>query len=309
MRRWPRRTFIGGAVASFVGATCRRSEEAASDEKGPLLKYAMCNETFRGWDQARIFRFLAACGYRGVEIAPFTIHSDVAQISLKRRKELRRQADEAGVRVVGLHWLLAKTRGLHLTHPDRAVRRRTSEYLCALARFCSDLGGHVLVFGSPKQRNLMKGVSLQDGMRYAREVIQEMLPTLEKLGITLALEPLSPRITNFLRTAAEAVKLVKAVDSPACRLHLDCNAMATESLPIPELIRRNAPWLVHFHANDPNGLGPGMGELDFGPIFRALREVDYRGWVSVEVFDISPGPERIARKSIRYMRHVEAQQN
>jgi sugar phosphate isomerase/epimerase len=47
-----------------------------------------------------------------------------------------------------------------------------------------------------------------------------------------------------------------------------------------------------------------MGDLDFHPILQALGEIDYRGWVSVEVFDYAPGPGRLAKESIEYMRHV-----
>jgi len=120
--------------------------------------------------------------------------------------------------------------------------------------------------------------------------------------VTLALEPLSHRITNFLQTAAEAVELIGRVDSPHCRLILDCLAMSTEPTPIPDLIRKYQKLLVHFHANDPNSQGPGFGKLDFVPILRALSDIGFAGWVSVEVFNYKPGAERLARESIQYMR-------
>ena len=122
----------------------------------------------------------------------------------------------------------------------------------------------------------------------------------------MALEPLAAVETNFLTTAAEAMELVARVGSPRCRLHLDCKAMAVgESTPIPELIRKYRHDFVHFHANDTNRQGPGFGELDFVPILAALREVGYRGWVSVEPMIFSAGPERIARESIQYLQRCE----
>jgi sugar phosphate isomerase/epimerase len=269
-------------------------------------KYAICNETFGDWSFDRVCGLAAECGYEGIEIAPFTISDYVTDISTKRRGQLRRQAEKAGVEIIGLHWLLSKTRGFHLTSPDRAVRRKTTGYLAALADFCAELGGNLLIFGSPKQRNLLEGTTRAQGMQHAAEVLRGTLPALEKTDVILALEPLSPGITDFLKTAADAVELIRLVDSPRCRLILDCNAMSTEPTPIPELIRRNRRHLVHFHANDPNLQGPGFGDLDFMPIVRALREIDYTGWISVEVFDYSPGPHRLARESIRHLQECFA---
>ena len=91
------------------------------------------------------------------------------------------------------------------------------------------------------------------------------------------------------------------------KLHLDVKAMSAEDQPTPDVIRANREFLHHFHANDPNKRGPGFGDTDFRPIFQALRDVNYSGWVSVEVFDYSPDPDTIARESIRYMREKAAE--
>lgn len=265
------------------------------------MKFAICNETFVDWPFERACQFAAECGYTGLEIAPFTIHSDARQITPAQRAEVRRVADAAGLEIIGLHWLLAKTSGLHLTSPDDETRGRTADYLIELARLCRDLGGSVLVFGSPLQRNLQPGVSHQQGTDYAAGVFSRVLPALEENEVTLALEPLGPSEGNFFNTAAETVAMIDRLGSRWCRLHLDCKAMSSEPTPIPELIHRYAGVLEHFHVNDPNRLGPGMGELEFEPILAALGAADYRGWVSVEVFDYSPGPEKLAADSIRYL--------
>src|SRR5947208_2093273 len=82
------------------------------------MRYAICNETFDGWDHARVCRYVAGLGYTGLELAPFTLAPRITDVSAERRRELKRQADECGVTLIGLHWLLAKTEGLHLTSPD-----------------------------------------------------------------------------------------------------------------------------------------------------------------------------------------------
>jgi sugar phosphate isomerase/epimerase len=280
-----------------------RGEETGQRER---FRYAVCNELFGDWPFEKMFAFAAKCGYRGVEIAPFTMANYAAQISAARRTEVRRQAKHAGLEVVGLHWLLAKTEGFHVTSADAAVRRKTAQYLGELARLCADVGGRIMVLGSPQQRNLAPGMSKAQGMKLAAEVLQAVVPTLEKTGVVIALEPLATTETNFLTTAAEAVELMSLVDSPTCRLHLDCKAMAAEKMPISAIIHKYRKLFVHFHANDPNRQGPGFGKLDFVPIMKALAEIDYRGWVSVEPTDYTPGAERLARESIAYLRRCAA---
>jgi sugar phosphate isomerase/epimerase len=88
-------------------------------------------------------------------------------------------------------------------------------------------------------------------------------------------------------------------------LHLDVKAMSSEATPVTDIIRRYIRRTGHFHANDPNRRGPGFGDVDFVPIFKALKDSGYDRWVSVEVFDYTPDPETIASRSVEYMRSCE----
>jgi len=275
------------------------------------MKFAICNEMFGNRPFADTFSTIGKLGYTGVEIAPFTFAPhvepvDVRDVSAQKLVDVRTMAEDAGLEIVGLHWLLAKTEGFYLTSPDPTVRRRTAEYLRALAEVCADLGGKIMVLGSPKQRKLLPGVSYEDAEAYATEVLHGAISACSQFGVTIAVEPLGPAEGDFLLDAKAGIQLVDMVDSPHCRLHLDVKAMSSEDRPIPDIIRDSRASLVHFHANDPNLLGPGMGDVDFNPIFAVLKEINYDGWVSVEVFNYEPSPEEIARKSIEYMREIEA---
>ena len=202
------------------------------------MKFAICNETFVDWPLDKAAAFAAECGYTGFEIAPFTLGPDIRAITSERRSEIRNQVAAAGLEVIGLHWLLAKTQGIHLTSPDPATRRRTSEYLCDLARLCRDLGGWVMVLGSPQQRNMIGDVGVYGARENAIEVITAALPVFEETGTTLAIEPLAPADTNFLTMACAAADLIDRVGSPHCRLHLDCRAMADRAHADPQAARR-----------------------------------------------------------------------
>lgn len=265
------------------------------------MKFAICNEMFEGWDFAGVCRTAAEFGYDGVEVTPYTLGDRPRDLPAAERARMVKEAAAAGVEIVGLHWLLAKTQGFHVSHPDAAVRKRTADYLVDLVRLCSDLGGRVMVFGSPNQRSILDGVTPDQAWGYTADTLRAVIPALEQLGITLCIEPLSHAETNFLNTAAEACRMICELDSPRIGLILDVKAMSSEASTPADIIRANRDSLAHVHANDANRRGPGFGNTDFIPIAQALHDIDYGGWVSVEVFDFTPDPVTIARDSMKYL--------
>ena len=270
------------------------------------MKYAICHELFVDWTWENQCEFIAKAGYTGIEVAPFMLGARPCELSQAERTQLRDTAARHGTEIIGIHWMLAKTTGYSLTSPEASVRQKTADYLKQLGDLCADLGGQVMVFGSPAQRNLQPGVTWEQAFDAAVEVFSQCADHWGERGVTLCLEPLTPKETNFINTCAEAMAIMHAVNHPALQLHQDVKAMlGGEQTPIPDLIDRFKHRTRHFHVNDTNLLGPGMGDTPYEPIFRALRESQYGGWVSVEVFDYSPGAEKIATDSMNYMRKIE----
>ena len=276
-----------------------------------MSRFAYCNETLA---PGRTFReqcdLIAEVGYERGGDRPLHPRREARRLisGPPRPPAGRRRA--AGLEVIGLHWLLAKTTGMHLTAADPAARRAAADRLIELAGLCADLGGGVLVLGSPEQRN-RGGMPEDEASENAVEVLQAVLPTLEDRGVTLALEPLAPNETDFLNTCADTVALCDRVGGGSVRLHQDVKAMVGgESKPPADVIRDYAEHTAHFHANDANLLGPGMGDTDFRPILRALQETNYAGWVSVEVFADGPGgPVETCRQSLANLRRRRTRLN
>jgi len=266
------------------------------------MKFAICNEVFQNWPIEAAMAFAAEAGYDAVEIAPFTLADYVTSVTPGERQRIRDAAARAGLGICGIHWVLAKAEGMHLTHPEPAVRERTARYFGDLVNFCADLGGGIIVVGSPKQRSLMPGVPLAQASEWAAAVFQPAIARAAQRAVTICLEPLAPAETNFINTAADAIQFARQFNSPNFKIILDVKAMCSEAKPIPQIIRESWPHFAHVHANDRNLKGPGFGDVDFKPIAAALKETGYEGFVSVEVFDFAEGPEVIARESRRYLR-------
>ncbi len=267
------------------------------------MKFALCNEMFEDQAMAEVCSTVKRLGYDGLEIAPFTLAESADAVSAEQRKEVRRIVEDNGLEIVGLHWLFAGPAGLHMTTTDDAMWGRTRDYLSCLIDLCSDLGGKVLVLGSPKQRSLVEGQTKEGAWQRAVDLLGSVLDKAADLGATICLEPLSPVETDFINTVAEGMGMVQQINHPNLRIHLDVKAMCSEGAPVGDIIRSvKAGDVGHFHVNDANLYGPGMGDVDYGPIAEAINEIGWDKWLSVEVFKYDPDPETIAKKSIDYLR-------
>ena len=171
-----------------------------------MIRLGICNELFEGWEFGQVCRTVKGLGYEGLEIAPFTLAPWITDLTADRRRELRAMVEDAGLATIGLHWLLAKTEGFYLTSPDPEVRRRTGDYLIALAEATRDLGGSLMVLGSPKQRDLLPGVSERSATTESGAASGQRMPFPDYVSaqgpVPIPWTPMDPVVFSLLRRAA-----------------------------------------------------------------------------------------------------------
>ena len=105
------------------------------------MKFALCNEVLQHLSIEDGFSKIAEIGYDGVEIAPFTLKENPLDVNEEDAQRCIKAAESAGIEIIGLHWLMAKTEGLHLTHQDEGMRSAASEYLKKLTTLTAQMGG------------------------------------------------------------------------------------------------------------------------------------------------------------------------
>lgn len=267
------------------------------------MKFALCNEIFRNLTLENAFQKIADIGYQGVEVAPFTLQANPRNLTKFDADRCLTAAEKAGLEVVGLHWLMAETEGLHLTHSDPAILELTKEYLIKLGQLTARMNGSILVLGSPQQRNLLPDTTYEQAFERAVNLMKMVCQEIEDLGVAFAIEPLAKVETDFLSSCAEGSDFVRAVDHPACGLHLDVKAMTAEPHGVCPAIQEFHEHCIHFHANDSNLRGPGQGDTNFAEVANTLKSVKYEGWVSVEAFDYFPDEEGCAKISLENLRN------
>jgi sugar phosphate isomerase/epimerase len=269
------------------------------------MKIALCNEVLQPMPFAQQCAWAAAVGYDGLELAPFTLSDDPHLMIAQERAAIRRAAADAGIAITGLHWLLLTPKGLSITSPDETVRTRTVEVMHRLVDLCTDVGGSVLVHGSPGQRAIPPGETRETAIARARDSFARVAERAQRAGVVYCIEPLATTETPVINTLAEAAAIVDAIGNPALRTMLDCSAAARmESEPLAALIDRWLPTgrVAHVQVNDPNRRGPGEGELRFAPVLAALKRNGYEGVIAVEPFKYVPDGQSCAARAIGYLR-------
>lgn len=273
------------------------------------FRFAVCNELFQHMPFDEACSKVSGLGYLGLEIAPFTLAENPLDVTAVQRSAITKTLHDEGLSFVGLHWILMSPPGLHVTTPDAALRRRSWEHVHHLIDMCADLsdgnnGNGVLVFGSPKQRSTVDGMTRKEAMDVFTSELAHLAPHAEDRRVKILVEALPKNQCDVVNSLAEAVSIVRQIGSPAIKTMFDTHNAVDETEPHASLIRKYFPYIAHVHVNEIDGREPGMGDYDFASVLSVLKELNYSGWVSLEAFDFSRDPVEIASRALEHLRSV-----
>ncbi|WP_128546317.1 sugar phosphate isomerase/epimerase family protein [Larkinella soli] len=265
--RTSRRKFIGYAGGLLAGLSAARLPARAAALNLPL---GVCTS----YDKAALLKRL---GFSFIEenVGRFLIPDSGNDQYEKNRQALQEQ--KLAVRsYVSFFPGKLKSVGPDLHH--EAILER-ADLALGRAKAC---GSTNIVFGSGGSRAIPDGFDRDKAKAQHIELCKKMAPLAEKHGITLAVEPLNRGETNFINSLAEGAEIVRAVNNPWFRLQCDIYHMMKEDEK-PEEIVRYGPHIVHCHiAEKQSRTPPGVRGDDFRPYFRALKQINYQGGLSME---------------------------
>ena len=232
-------------------------------------------------------KYIAKAAQLGFDVLEFQAQP-LLEMSDEKLLDIKRYADEYGIE---LTYSVGLDKAYDISSDDITVREKGVAYLTAIMEQVSKMGGKI-ISGVSYAGWGVPNISDIDKKRLTKNSVgsmKQLAKTAEKLGITYAVEAVNRFEGVVLNTAQEAVNYVKEVGSPAVGVLLDTYHMNIEEFSIGDAIRTAGDKLVGFHVGENNRSVPGRGHLDWDEIFKALKDVEYKGRIVAEPFVVKGG--------------------
>lgn len=192
--------------------------------------------------------------------------------------------------------------GLSLISDDEAIRKQAVDRL----KEHIELGAQLKC---PVIAGIMRG-NIPDFEQYKRyearltQALSILSDYAAQMQVELVVESILRYINNYLNSAPETAAYLRALNRKNIKLHIDTHSMLLEDKNLAESIHLTKDILGYVHFSDSNRCYPGAGNIDFKSVMRALMEIGYQGYITVECL---PYPTQIlcAQRGLAYMKAME----
>ena len=237
----------------------------------------------------------ARLGFDAVEIFPPAANAlDIAELqSLLDHYKLSVAAVGTGAGWVVHKWTL--------THPDESIRKSAREFIRAIVDVAGGFGAPAII-GSMQGR-WGDGVSREQALAWLAEAVTDLGEHATRHGTVLLFEPLNRYETNLFNRVGDTAAWLQTLATSNVRILADLFHMNIEETDVAQALREGGRHVGHIHFADSNRRAIGFGHTGIAPIIEALREIDYRGYLSAEILPF-PDSDTAARQTIESFRRA-----
>jgi sugar phosphate isomerase/epimerase len=256
---------------------------------------------------------LAGLGYQGVEIMADVPHAWPACLLEEQKQAIREilAANRLGISNVNAFMMNAisdpRQPYWHPSwiEPDPHYRRIRVEHTRRSLTLARELGAPSITTepGGPVE----PGKSWSAALELFVDTLRPVAEHAEREGVLLLIEP-EPGL--LIENADQYLELMQHVDSPAVGLNFDIGHFYCVGDDPALTVNRLAPYIRHFHLEDIAGnrvhhhLIPGEGAIEFAAVFRAIRQISYEGWITIELYPYIDNPDEAARTALERIRAI-----
>jgi len=254
-----------------------------------------------------------AFGFDGVEfyVAP-------AQIDTFDKERVRRALQDAEMGCIGCTCLDKET---DPTSQNQMVRKKGIDHLEKVAKLLADLGGSLVTGVTYGAWGKLTGTGpTEEEWKHSVETVREACRLVKGWGVTFGVEPANRFETYFINTAAAAIRFAKEVGEPNVGVHLDTFHMNIEEKNQFDPIINAGKLLCHFHCCENDRGIAGSGHVDWDAVFRALFQINYDKWITLESFTqdiksvaastaiwrkVAPSADALAAQGLTFLKSME----
>jgi D-psicose/D-tagatose/L-ribulose 3-epimerase len=223
-----------------------------------------------------ILEKLAETGYDGVEIPLF--EGDVDEYEKLGKLLKKHGLGSTGVAVM-------PDEAHSPVSPDANNRGGAVEHLTRSLECAAALGADAVAGPLQQPLGAFTGEGpTEDEKKRAAEVHREAAEVAAKHNVMMCVEPINRFENYMITTMAQAAEAVQRVNHPNFTSMYDSFHANIEEQQPAESVRKHGNIIGHVHISENDRGIPGRGHIDFPELFRALHEINYDGWLTIEAF-------------------------
>jgi protein FrlC len=247
-----------------------------------------------------VIKRISGMGYDAIEIGCASPHAWPDYLSAGRRKEVLTCLRNHNLKVSSMLPAPGGGPGNNPSAPSKEEREFTVKHYKDVIRLAHEWECPTVIWIAGW---MVYGTKQTEAWNYSLEGLVECARYAKDLGITLAIEP-TPTDSNLIETADDAMLLSEQSGESNVKVMFDTfHAFYRSEVP-SDYVYRMKDKLQHVHLSDNDRLPPGQGSGNFDSVLKALKEIDYQGYLTMEVgfHTRKADPDWYAAASIKYLK-------